>query len=811
MANPCTYIVEVNGKEVELTKDELVDFLLKQDLSEFESLLKEPETTSIKNAVTAQERADKGLREVEVEARRSFGDVFDKGKKMVDSGEIDPRTLAAEMVKKPRPLTPEESVALLYDRMRIQNEYKKKNAEFVNEQNQIRKDILEGELDEIEALGLLNDEAARKTGYEQGLGLAVRRMIMKDDYSLLNQRAKYRAANNGQELTPEMEKKLQENVDKLEAAQKQLEEYEQKVKDLQAKLTIDKEAKSVKKTNKTDSDFKKEREDIFKNIKDKWDKASKGAGGLTAVPVPYSAQLVAISPEVLKLVKSYAEQGVVKLDDVVSDLHDNLSKLIPEITKKDVKDILAGEYTEKKTPPPIDKEKLRLQANVNKIKNQIELEKQIIKRNQRTGIKKATDYFQKWRRAALLSGVKVLGKIGLSGTLRAAVTTPIESVIGQALSKIPGISKISAGAPREGGKFNPKAEAKAFAQFVDKATYQDIRQVLKTGRGQLEELHDKKLYPSDGWLDFFGQLHAAIKVIPKRAEYFRSLEIRGQKAIESGLDITDPVVQQDISIQAYGDALRAIYMQDNYLTDLYKNSVKFLENSKGVGKPAAEVLKFIFPIIKVPTNYVAEESSYILGGFKALYALRKGISELKPEEKDYVMRALKKQSIGAAFLLLGYFNPQAVGGYYSGKRKRGDLEAGDLRVMGVSMPHWMLHTPLLEAIQFGATVRRARDKARPKDLEAWTGLLPAGKGVVNQVPFFGTGQQLDRATDSWKNFRKYVYGQAQGVIEPQLIKEAAEWTDYENGKAVKRDPQTFLEYLKTGIPVVREEVKKRRN
>jgi hypothetical protein len=33
------------------------------------------------------------------------------------------------------------------------------------------------------------------------------------------------------------------------------------------------------------------------------------------------------------------------------------------------------------------------------------------------------------------------------------------------LSVVPGLSKIAKGAPRE-GTFNPKAEAKAFAQFV---------------------------------------------------------------------------------------------------------------------------------------------------------------------------------------------------------------------------------------------------------------------------------------------------------------------------------------------------------
>lgn len=771
--------------------------------------VEEPSTTSIKNKVTAQERADKGLDEIEVEAKRSFGDAFESGKKMVDEGKIDPRLLAEELVRKPRPLSTDESVALLYDRMKIRNEYQKLSAEIAAEPEGIRKDLMLAQLDQIEKAGLINDEASRKTGYEQGLGLAIRKLMIKQDYTLLNQINQYRLANNGEELSPEIKKRLEENINKLDDAQKKLEEYEQKIKDLEANKRVNTEVKKTRKVNKTDEDFKKEREDIFKNIKDKWDSASK-SNIVTAVPVPYSAQLAAISPEVLKLVKSYAEQGITKLEDIVDDLHANISKSIPQITKRDVKDILAGEYTKKKEVPVVDRKKMELQANVNRIKNQIDLEKQVIKRTQRTGVKKVTDYLQKWRRFTLLSGTKVLGKIGLSGTLRAAVTTPIESFIGKGLAKIPGISKIAKGAPREGST-NIKAEAKAFSQFVDKATYRDIKETLKTGRGELEYLHDKKLYPSDGWLDFFGQLHAAIKVLPKRAEYFRSLEIRTQHALENGADITDPIVQQDIAAQSYIDAQRSIYMQDNYVTDLYKHVVRFLENSKGLGKPGAEILKFIFPIIKVPTNYVAEESSYILGGIKALYALRKGVSELTPDEKDYIMRALKKQSIGAAFLALGYANPNVVGGYYSGPRKKGDLEAGDLNVAGVKLPHWMLHTPLLEALQFGATIRRARDQAgrsyKQKDLSMFTGVLPATRGVISQVPFAGGSEQITRATKSKDAFEKYVGGQAQGFIEPQLIKELAEFSDYKNGQLTKRDAQTFMDKLKTGIPGLRQQVK----
>ena len=774
------------------------------------SIVEEPEgTTSIKNKITAEERANKGLDEIEVAAKRSFPEVFEKGKQLVDEGKIDPRQMAIDLAKKPRALSPEESVALLYDRMKIQKEYKKLSEDIESEPDGIVKDLMRSNLNQLEKAALINDEAAKKTGYEQGLGLAVRKMIIKEDYSLLNQKARYKAANNGEELSPEIESKLKENVIKLEEAQKKLEEYEQTIKDLQAKKVIDTEAKKAKKTNKTTEDFKKEREDIFKNIKDKWDSASK-TNIVTAVPVPYAAQLAAISPEVLKLVRSYAEQGITKLDDIVNDLHENIYKQIPDITKRDVKDILAGEYTKKKEAPPVDREKMKLQSNVNRIKNQIELDKQEILRDKRSLLRKGIDYFQGWRRFGLLSGAPVIGKIGLGAAIRTGITTPGEALIGKGLSQLPIISKIAAKAGRE-GTINTKAEAKAFAQFVDKALYEDVRQVFKTGRGELENLHDKKLYPSNGWLDFFGNLHAAIKVLPKRAEYFRALEYRTEHALKNGADITDPIVQQELSAKAYADALRAIYMQDNAVTDLYKTAVRKLESLGGIGKGGAEVMKFILPIIKVPTNYVAEESSYILGGFKALFALRKGISKLSPEEADYVMRALKKQTAGVGFLMLGYARPDIVGGYYTGPRKKGDLQAGDLVVAGVHMPHWAMHTPMLEALQFGASIRRAREAAgksyKQKDLNMFTGIVPSLGAVAKQIPFAEQAEQVTKGLKSTDAFLRYAGGQAQSVLDPQLVKNIAEFTDYSNGQWNKREAKTFMEKLQSGFPGTREQLK----
>lgn len=792
--------------KLEIEKEEPVIEEPKTKIEE-EPTLEEIESTSIKNKTTAQERKARGLDEVEVEARRTLGDVLDKAKESVDKGEIDPKLLAQELAKKPRALKAEETGVLLYDRMRMRNEYQDLTQQLLTEENDVRKELIANKLAEIEKDMIVNDEASRLTGYEQGLGLAARKMMIAQDYSLLNQLTRFQLANAGEELSESQKDFLKEKTKEIQDVQKKLDDYEEKKATDDATKLVNQEAKNApKKTTKTSDEFKAEREKLIDNIKDKWNKASKD-NTLTAVPVPYAKQLAAISPDVLKLVKSYAEQGIVKLDEIVDDLHTNISKIIPEITKKDVVDILAGEYKEPKKIGVKDPEKMRIEANLNKIKNQIEQKRLEILKSKRSDLRKGVDWFQAYRRAALLSGIKVIGKLGIGGTIRAGITQPLESAVGYGLSKLPFISRIAEGAPRE-GTFSRKGEAAAFAQFIDRMTYQDIRETLKTGRGQLDELFDKKLYPSQGWLDFFGNLHSAIKVIPKRAEYFRALEYRSRFALKNGENLNDPLVQQKIATEAYGDALRSVYMQDNFLTNAYKRAVNSLEKSdNATAKASAEVMKFLLPIVKVPTNYVAEQTSYLVGGAKAAMALRKGISELTPEQKDYVMRALKKQTIGAAFIALGYMAPNAVGGYYSGKRKKDDLQAGDLKLFDTKLPHWMLHTPLLEALQVGATLRRAVDASGKKGGGVAKGLATSAKGVASQLPFYSTPSQVGQLFEGKDRAINFLYRTGESVAVPQLIKEIAEYSDIKDGELVKRDPKTFSEFIKSGIPGLREQVK----
>ena len=803
----------------EIMKEEFGDDYVGEEAT-IEQAYNELTTTSVKNKTTTRERAERGLQEVEVEAKRSFGEAYDKAIKMINDGEVTPSVFAATIANKPRPITAEESVILLKDRMDLSKDYGIKTEQLIDAQDKgddASATVLRAQLDELEMKMDINDQAAKKSGYELGLGLAARRMLINRDYSLATQLPRLKASAGGKEVPKEYKDKLTTLVKELEKATADLENQERKT------LADDviKQIAKIKVVKKPEAEVKKERETIKEKLLNIWNSFTKGkteegkvkfAKAPQAVS-PRQAQLEAITPEVKKLVKSYAEAGITDIEDIIDGVHKDISSVIKGITREEARDAILGKYKVEPVKAALTPKEIAAKANVDRVKLEIDLLNKKLQLEQRGKGELAMDYLQGWHRFAILSGIPSLGKIGVAATMR-GITSRTEGLIGQALSLIPGIRQIAKGAPRE-GRMSASAEAKAFVTWFDKMTREDFRRVMKTGKSEIDILYGNKAEMPEkfpAWMEFFGRMHGAMKLFPKRAEFFRSLEMRTEYAIKHGLDPREPSVQAELTAAAYSDASRAIFMQDHPLTTAYKRAVDSLANYEVGGisaKPAATALKFLFPIIKVPTNYVAEESSYMIGGLKALTALRHLFKEggMTSEQKDYFMRALKKQSIGVAFMFLGYLNPQALGGYYTGKRKEKDLEAGDIELAGVKLPHWMSHSPLLEMLQVGATLRRASDKEVLKGNEPSMvkGIPDVFKGQIKQVPFFGGGERISKSMESGDEAFDYVGGFVKSLAEPQILQNASDLTTYiqdkmETGESVKRIPSGFKEQLIEGTP-----------
>lgn len=197
-------------------------------------------------------------------------------------------------------------------------------------------------------------------------------------------------ANNNAPLTENQKSTVVKEYQGISTAEKA---YQEKIAGLEAenaKLRAGKKVAETKsttpKTKKAHTDFVTERKKITESISEKLKKAR---GELNVVPVPYAKELIAIAPDVAKLMKSYVEEGVVKLEEITQKIFEDLKVHINDLKEKDIHDIIAGEYNEKKkTKNEISAkiENIRIQA---KLVNKLEmLQSGQIPKNERNKIKR---------------------------------------------------------------------------------------------------------------------------------------------------------------------------------------------------------------------------------------------------------------------------------------------------------------------------------------------------------------------------------------------------------------------------------------
>jgi hypothetical protein len=173
-------------------------------------------------------------------------------------------------------------------------------------------------------------------GSEVGKSLVARKGTHLNDESLASYMLGEMDAAKVDELTPEQKAKVEKEWKDIQTTKKQFDEYVQKkeaeLAEREAKTEVNKTKATTKKnTKKTHDDYVKEREQIFTDIKDKLRKAR---GQASATIVPYANELIAIAPDVGKLMKSLVEEGVDKLEDVVKNIHGQLKEVIPQLEEK---------------------------------------------------------------------------------------------------------------------------------------------------------------------------------------------------------------------------------------------------------------------------------------------------------------------------------------------------------------------------------------------------------------------------------------------------------------------------------------------
>lgn len=249
-------------------------------------------------------------------------------------------------------------------------------------------------IDELVDLRKRVIDALDITGSSLGRALRSRQLAIKPMDTLSDFILDAQDAAGVDVLTPAQKEEAFKDYEKYKKASEDSERKILELEELNRQLLAEKEFNLIKKSvvkSKQKKDYAKEREQVFSSIKDKLKKARSGESGLTAVPIPYAAELIAISPEISKLAKLYIEEGVEKLSDVVSKIHENLKNDIDGVTEKDIRNVIAGKYNKPRpAKSDLDKKKALLKREaelLNKIEEVLagepKEEKKIIQKNQR--------------------------------------------------------------------------------------------------------------------------------------------------------------------------------------------------------------------------------------------------------------------------------------------------------------------------------------------------------------------------------------------------------------------------------------------
>lgn len=475
-----------------------------------------------------------------------------------------------------------------------------------------------------------------------------------------------------------------------------------------------------------------------------------------------------------------------------------------------------------------DAEAVKLEVELKRAQTAYKQEKINAQKTNRSRLQKIFDRINEWKRFSVLTGIPTIGKLGGAALWR-NVVTPIEELTGSVLRyTLPGAYTLSKLAPREGGGINYAAEGSAIMQWAKATTYKDALDVLKKGQGELDYRFGKYVSMPPEALGVMGRLHGAMKNTIKRQEFARSYEKRMQHAIDNGANPADELTQLTAMSQAYIDANRSIFMQDNTIVNIYNKALQAAEeSSNSYAKTAAFVGRFLLPIVKIPTNFVGESLNYAFGSARAVELLGRkltgNLKDMSPEDADGLMRSLKKGSIGAAAMAIGFFVPGVAGGYYlKGFPAKSDDEAGydALMIGGVHVPRWAIHFPVFEAMQLGATMRKVYDKDIDKNKTPTTaitdGILRSSEGLIGEAPLFNTPQGIVNSLEGGNFMDQFVYPELGSMI-PLGLQNIAQFSDVEGGgaggfvpfgdaKYVKRKPETPLEQLEYRIPGLRQNV-----
>jgi hypothetical protein len=370
------------------------------------------------------------------------------------------------------------------------------------------------------------------------------------------------------------------------------------------------------------------------------------------------------------------------------------------------------------------------------------------------------DGVRKFAQTTVLTGSGSLWKISAASLLR-FVKLPINELVATGWRSTPGVGKLFKEAPVYGGG-SLNSVLHGWSQGLTQG-FIDAYQSVTKGQTPFSK------YPLDPGLysrimRIPGSIHEALKSPGARAVFEHALHHSMRFEVEHGNEATDPDVIERSKTRAMEAMWRAKLVETNKVVDSYERLFQHIDKKTGKQTPGAKVAETaataVMPIKRVPTNFAGQVLEHftglISGGVGVRKFLREGIDSMTPEERDTVARRLTNGTLGAvgAVMAIGFFAPGVIGGHWKQgeKKKPGETPFGGID----GIPPQILHDPLLDVLQTGQDVRKTWDEKTAKGAgtpEKLTTSIGAGVlGVLDEVPFYrlaDTVAQL-RSDQGWQ-------------------------------------------------------------
>jgi len=776
--------------------------------------------------------------------------IYETVKDKIKRGVLDVKKVRDRLLTTKRGNEQDQAV-LLYDLA----ELKAKESNLIKEINKETDGNAKKEL-QVELLQVQNDMmdnalANRHIGRSASTIFRLRQLWVNRDADIVKMQEEYKASKGLDRLTPEQEAEIKAQYDEITGLKSKIDELKvelDKQVEENAKLITENErleklkegAQKQKKSDrgkKSEEAIKKSNERVQK-AKDELKKLRSGLNDITKV-VPEAAAILS------KIAAEKVYQGVVKLNELVRNVYDEIKDVFPEWKEEDVRAALfpkanAEQYYKARTE--LEKSSKDLKSKVEdyrKLQKEYAIKMFEWQKDRRMDVMKdrpmkerIIDGILRWQRFAVLSYPSTIAKlvavVGQQLTLK-----PLKFVIQKGIAEVTKlISPELAKKQTLWGNPTAKALGKYYSALIKNFSLANLKEQF-SGVDVKEIMYgDKYMYDewvaAKGLLEMPGRSHGYIKSFIKNPEFAFAHEqvstsyISKMAEIENKLkdehlsseerikledeykqyDITNEDVMEKINNISLEHGKWSILMNNNKFTD------KFQKWTRESGITGA-VMKSELPIVKIPTNYVGRyfavkygliraitgrgrwevgktDGKQVEGNFPGIAELIiKGTKDLKPEQADLLGRALNLGTMGASFFALGYLGASQI--------KENDDHS--YSIFGVRISNNLIHSPEIESILSGAHVSHKMDE----DTGFIKSMIDSDIDIVKKNPFVSMLQygavpilaqalfmkNKDRAATQAEDA---IYNKITGMVVPGFVKQTAGAMDTPNGFSINEKP-----------------------